>query len=70
MSQPTIKQLEKLQDKASELTDKIRTLIDQSMPFKGLKSEDCQKTAIIQQINYLDQHINGIILDDLTPTTA
>lgn len=56
-----------------QTTDKLRSLVIameetlQLMPIKSNKSEDCQRTYILNYLGSIDSCISGIELEDFTP---
>jgi len=54
----------KFKEKAKSILEKLETLI-QTMPQKGDKSTDCQRTYLQQKINEVYYAINGIEEEDL-----
>ena len=59
-------ELKKFIEKAENLLDKLEEHI-QTMPIKGNKSADCQRTFLQQNINEVSYAINGITKKDLKP---
>ena len=56
--------IKEFKSKAEDLLGQLETLI-QTMPQKGDKSTDCQRTYLQQQINEVYYAINGIEEEDL-----
>lgn len=56
-----------------QVVDKLRSQLSameetmKLMPTRGNKSDFCQKTYILNELNSVDRCINGIVLKDFTP---
>jgi hypothetical protein len=57
-------ELEQLKEELSDHVQEITNLIE-TMPSKGLTSEECQKALLMNRIKSLDAAITGIEEDDL-----
>lgn len=50
---------------AQDLIDKIEDLVNQQIPQKGDRAEDCQYLAIINSLNELESNFSGLESKDL-----
>lgn len=54
-----------IKEAAQDLIDKIENLVNQQIPQKGDRAEDCQYIAIINSLNELESNFCGLESKDL-----
>lgn len=58
--------LEAFKDKATALIERLEAVVDENLPQKGLKSEECQNVALHLALAEVQVLINGTTAADLT----
>jgi hypothetical protein len=63
-------ELSTFQTQAEQLTEQLRTLIENNLPSKGLISEDCQQRYLLNTLSSFEQAVNGTESIDLQLETG